>query len=635
MDPVAASAKAGRRSLRARLSHLFTRRLRYQIVLPYLLLAAVFAAGGTYLFMSRTSDNQRNAFNTQLLSAVRRGGVSLASLEEQQITGLRYMLFTEGVVEALQTRDPNELRALIAGAAVNNKFDRVLVVASDGSLRLDWRPTTTGAATAPVPADTGLQALIQAALQPEGDRDKVSAVIDSGAGPIFYTAGALRQRPTGVVGAILVGTTLSTVLEKVAQDSQSPLVTFYGADGVAVSHLITGTVSVATLPALPGGWADSIRARPTDPAPFRTLMLGGETFVEALGAVPAPPGVAPPGVYGVALSARTRDGDLLGNLGTLVILVGIGLLLIIWVGNLLAEQIDDPVGQLVAAAEQVAQGNLEVQVPVRRRDELGALTERFNDMVIGLRQLLFVKDLFGRFVSPEVSEQLLDGRIELGGERRTVTILFSDLRDFTRLAEQHPPEVIVDLLNDYFRRVIHAAQAHGGIVNKFGGDSTLIIFGAPVPTPDHADRALATALDMRAALEEVNAQRSQEGWAPLRHGIGITTGMVVAGQIGSEARMEYTVIGDPVNLAARLQELVKNLPGVDIAFSETTLAALADVLAWSWDDLGELEVRGRKGPVRLYTLLGHGPGAQALTEAALAQDAATDSSPAAVLEQVS
>ncbi len=632
---MAASAPAGRRSPRARLSHLLTRRLRYQIVLPYLLLATVFTAGGTYLFMSRTSDNQRNAFNTQLLSAVRRGGASLASLEEQQITGLRYMLFTEGVVEALQNHDPNELRALIAGAAVNNKFDRVVVVAADGSLRMDWRPDATGAATVPVLHDTALQALIVATLQPTDDRDKVSAVVDSGAGPLFYTAGPLRQRPNGVIGAILVGTSLSTVLERVAQDSQSPLVTFYGADGIAVSHLITGTVSVATLPALPRGWADNIRARPSDPALFRTLMLGDETFVEALGAIPAPPGVQPPGVYGVALDARARDSDLLSNLGTLVILVGIGLLLTIWIGNLLAEQIDYPVGLLVAASEQVAQGNLEVQVPVRRRDELGALTERFNEMVVGLRQLLFVKDLFGRFVSPEVSEQLLDGRIELGGERRTVTILFSDLRDFTRLAEQHPPEVIVDLLNDYFRRVILAAQAHGGIVNKFGGDSTLIIFGAPVPSPDHADRALATALDMRGALDEMNAQRTQEGWASLRQGIGITTGSVVAGQIGSEARMEYTVIGDPVNLASRLQELVKNLPGVDIAFSESTLAALADVLAWSWDDLGELEVRGRKGPVRLYTLLGHGPGAQAVTAAALARDGAAEGIPAPVLEQVS
>jgi adenylate cyclase len=633
---MAAPASVGRPSLRARFNRFFARRLRYQIVLPYLLLAAVFAAGGTYLFMSRAAEEQRNAFNTQLVSAVRRGGVSLASLEDQQITGLRYMLFTEGVVEAIQNKDQTQLRALLAGAAINNKFDRVLVVDGSGQLLLDWRPSAPAqAATAPVATDSGLQALIRTALQPEGERDKVSALVDSGAGPLFYTAGALRQRPTGVVGAILAGSALPTVLDKVAQDSQSALVTLYGADGQAVGHIITGTLTVPAMPALPGGWADAIRARPTDPAPFRTLILGGETFVEALGAVPAPPGLAPPAVYGVALSARARDIDLLSNLWTLVIFIGVGLLLIIWIGNLLAEQIDHPVGQLVAASEQVAQGNLEVQVPVRRRDELGTLTERFNEMVVGLRQLLFVKDLFGRFVSPEVSEQLLDGRIELGGERRTVTILFSDLRDFTYLAEQHPPEVIVDLLNEYFRQVIQAAQTHGGIVNKFGGDSTLIIFGAPVPTPDHADRALATALDMRAALEEVNAHRTQEGWQPLRQGIGITTGQVVAGQIGSESRMEYTVIGDPVNIAARLQELIKNRPGVDIVFSENTLAALADVLAWSWDELGELEVRGRQQPVQVYTLVGRGPGVAAVAGAALARDEAVEGVPSALLGQVS
>jgi class 3 adenylate cyclase len=600
--------------------------------LPYLLLAAVFAAGGTYLFMSRASENQRDAFNTQLLSAVRRGAVSLAGIEDQQITGLRYMLFTEGVVEALQAGDGDKLQTLIAGAAVNNKFDRVLVVDAAGTLRLDWRPT------APPPvltAGPALRALISAALQPQGDRDKVSAVVDDGMGPLFYTAGALRQRPAGVIGAILVGTALPTVLARVAQDSQSALVTFYGADGQALAQVITASLTVAVLPALPPGWADSLRAHPTDPAPFRTLMLGDETFVEALGAVPGPPSVPPPGIYGVALNAHARDTDLLGSLGTLVLFIGLGLLLIIWIGNRLAEQIDHPVGQLVAASEQVAQGNLAVQVPVKRRDELGALTERFNEMVVGLRQLLFVKDLFGRFVSPEVSAQLLDGRIELGGERRTVTILFSDLRDFTRLAEQHPPEVIVDLLNEYFRRVIHAAQEHGGIVNKFGGDSTLIIFGAPVPTADHADRALATALDMRAALEAVNAHRTPQGWPLLRQGIGITTGPVIAGQIGSESRMEYTVIGDPVNIAARLQEMVKTLPGVDIVFSESTLAALTDGPAWQWDALGELEVRGRNQPVQLYKLVGHEPGAPAQANATPRCEERDEDSAASLLEKVS
>jgi adenylate cyclase len=238
-------------------------------------------------------------------------------------------------------------------------------------------------------------------------------------------------------------------------------------------------------------------------------------------------------------------------------------------------------------------------------------------MVVGLRQLLFVKDVFGRFVSPEVSDQVLSGQIKLGGERRTVTILFSDLRDFTSLAEQYPPEAIVDLLNLYFSRVVQAAKRHGGIVNKFGGDSTLIIFGSPVAMPDHADRALATALEMRAALNDLNALWSRDGWRPQRQGIGITTGQVVAGQIGSEDRMEYTVIGDPVNLAARLQGMVKTMKGVDIVFSGSTREALIDPGAWRWKDRGLVSVRGRQEAVQSYNLLG------ARTDNATPQDAAT------------
>jgi adenylate cyclase len=225
-------------------------------------------------------------------------------------------------------------------------------------------------------------------------------------------------------------------------------------------------------------------------------------------------------------------------------------------------------------------------------------------MIAGLRQLLFVKDLFGRFVSPEVSAQLIAGQIKLGGEQRTVTILMSDLRDFTRLSEESPPEEIVDLLNEYFGAVVKASKQYGGIVNKFVGDSALIIFGAPVTMTHHAGRALATALAMRAALVEINARRCEAGLSPLRQGIGIATGSVIAGQVGSEDRMEYTVIGDAVNVASRLEALTKTLSACDIIVSGSTVAALDNPNLWQWADLGPLEVRGKVAAVHTYRLLG-------------------------------
>jgi adenylate cyclase len=304
------------------------------------------------------------------------------------------------------------------------------------------------------------------------------------------------------------------------------------------------------------------------------------------------------------LKTRALDANLEQTLWTMLPVFGLGLVLIVVVGLVLASWIDRSLAPLVAASGRVALGDLDVQVPVSRIDELGVLAERFNDMVRGLRQLLIVKDLFGRFVSPEVSEKLLAGQIELGGELREVTVLFCDLRNFTELSARHSPAEIVDLLNDYFGLVVRAAANHGGIVNKFGGDSTLVVFGAPVDIPRHAEMALATALEIETALETMSARLVEAGWGPLRQGIGIATGSVVAGQIGSEDRMEYTVIGDAVNLASRLQALTKTMKDCTTLFSSSTMAALRDSDAWCWADKGSVRIAGKKDPIGIYALLG-------------------------------
>jgi len=586
-----------------------TRQLRYQIAIPYLLLAAIGAAGGVYLLTHAASQSLHARFNQQLLDAARGGANSLAGAEVQQIAGLRAIVYTEGFLPAFlhaqQTGDAAGLQALIAPLALNNGWDEVVVAAAGRPAPLlDLRQALGDRAPAPVPDLAG--PLVPAGWLPAvgqpGALDKVSALAEAHGREVFYTAGPVRQG-TQVIGGVLVGTELSQVLRQVTRDSLSQGAHFYSPDGQPRGAVLAGQDPGAALPPpLPAGWAADLLGNPTAPARFRTLSLAGGTYIEALAAVPGRGSAGAPGIYGVVLSPQTLDAGLQDSLWTLVPLIGLGLLLILLLGSALAARIDRPLRQLMAATDEVAHGNLDVQVPVTRDDDVGVLTRRFNDMVIGLRQTLQIKDLFGRFVSPEVSAQLLDGQIRLGGERRTVTILFSDLRDFTQLSEDHAPEQIVELLNDYFQAVVAAAHQHGGTVNKFGGDSTLIIFGAPVAAPNAADRALATALAMRSALETINARRVRDGWGPLRQGIGINTGVVVAGQIGAEARMEYTVIGAAVNLAARIQGLVKSLPDCDIAFSESTRVALADSSRWAWADRGAIQLRGRREPVQIYSL---------------------------------
>jgi adenylate cyclase len=584
------------------LTRIATRRLRYQIVIPYLLLAMVLAAGATYLLTRAASQSLHDRFNQQLLDAARGGANSLAGAESHQLAGLRLMLFTQGLPEAVRERDTTTLHSLIAPLALNNGFDHVLVVAGDGSTLLDLSQPGTAPGAANM-AEIPPTDLIQAALHP-GAIDKISAVVDSTDGRGFYTAGPVR-RGDQVIGAILVGTYLSRLLGQVQRDSLSNGATFYGPQGIPLGHTLAGLPNDAgTAPPLPGGWYATLHNDPSAPVQFRTVSLHGDTFLEATGAVPGHGLNGPPGVYGIMLSTSTLDAGLNSSLWTLVPFFGLGFILIVVIGGILAAQIDRPVAQLVQATWAVARGDLEVQVPVVRHDELGVLAARFNDMIAGLRQLLFVKDLFGRFVSPEVSAQLIAGQIKLGGEQRTVTILVSDLRDFTRLSEESPPEEIVDLLNEYFRAVVQASKQYGGIVNKFVGDSALIIFGAPVSVTHHAGRALATALAMRNALAQINVRRCKAGLAPLRQGIGITTGSVIAGQVGSEDRMEYTVIGDAVNVASRLEALTKTMPDCDIIVSGSTVAALDNPNLWQWADLGPMEVRGKAAAVHIYRLLG-------------------------------
>lgn len=583
-----------------------SRRLRHLIVVPYLVLATLMALIVTYLLMSTANQSLTDRFNMQLLDAAQGGATRLAQAETQQLQALRAIAFTQGFVEAITGKDSAALTTLAAPQAANYDVDSVLVVSRDYKTLLSLSGQAgTGPASVSDANGPEMDALVRAALNPTGDLDKVTSVVAGrdGGESVFYTAGPVRQGEE-IVGAVLIGSNLPRMLRQIGRDSLSDGVTFYTQGGVPVGHQLVTSQQDVAISALPGTWFEEISKGAGKGIRVRTVALAGESYVEAFGAIPGR-GLEgqPPGVYGVMLRTRSLDARLEQTLWAMLPIFALGLALIVAIGIALASWIDKPLAQLMDASGHVARGDLEVRVPVTRNDELGVLTTRFNDMVGGLRQLLFVKDMFGRFVSPEVSAKLLAGQIELGGEQREVTILFSDLRDFTELSEERSPTEIVDLLNEYFRVVVRAAGRHGGIVNKFGGDSTLIIFGAPVDMMDHADRALATALEMSETLEELSAKRMQSGWKPLRQGIGINTGTVVAGQVGSEDRMEYTVIGNAVNVASRLQAMTKSMKGHGILFSGNTMDALTAPDEWLWESKGQVELRGKQEAVKIYSLL--------------------------------
>lgn len=301
----------------------------------------------------------------------------------------------------------------------------------------------------------------------------------------------------------------------------------------------------------------------------------------------------------VRQTAERQSGVIRG-----VILGAVGLTAVagLVVALLLARGIANPLVHLSRMAERVRAGNYGAQVAVTSQDEVGTLQDAFNLMVRGLDERERMRDLFGRAVSPEVADLFLSDQLELGGEIRQVTILFSDIRGFTSLSESLSPHQVIAFVNEYLDEMHEAIQGVGGIVHKLGGDSIMALFGAPVADPGSARVALRAALRMRARLAALNQRRRARGDVPLRIGIGINTGPVVAGGVGSEDRLEYTVLGDTVNLAARLESLTKDFPQHDILISEATLQALADRDQVETVNLGEVKVKGKTESVRVFAV---------------------------------
>jgi adenylate cyclase len=285
-----------------------------------------------------------------------------------------------------------------------------------------------------------------------------------------------------------------------------------------------------------------------------------------------------------------------------VALVG---LLVTGLAVIVARNIVRPVTELTLAAGSVARGHYDVaKVAVRSKDELGTLADAFNTMTQGLRERERERDMFGRVVSPEVREKLLGGELRLGGETLWVSVLFSDIRGFSTMSEMMAPQAVVDLLNEYLTEMAEAVRPFHGYINNFIGDAIVVVFGAPIARP-HVERlAVCAALAMRDGLGRLNERRQARGQVAIETGIGISAGEVVAGNIGSLERMLYTVIGDAVNVASRLETLTKDYPGRSILVTGKVASELgADGEAvCSLERIGPVHVKGRVEPVDVFSV---------------------------------
>jgi adenylate cyclase len=275
-------------------------------------------------------------------------------------------------------------------------------------------------------------------------------------------------------------------------------------------------------------------------------------------------------------------------------------ILFIW---FFSKTISNPLKRLSGAAEKIRDGQFEVDIQATSRDEVGLLTESFVEMSRGLAERERLKDTFGRFINKEIAEQAMKGELKLGGETKKVSIFFSDIRDFTAISEKLAPHDVVEFLNQYLSRMVDCINKTSGVVDKFIGDAIMGVWGTPVSAGSPAKDALncvRAALLMRQSLREYNETRGDTPRPVIRIGCGINTGDVVAGQIGSSQRMEYTVIGDAVNLASRTESLNKPLH-TDILITENTWELIKNYIIA--EEMPPVSVKGKEKPIRLFAVI--------------------------------
>jgi class 3 adenylate cyclase len=582
--------------------------LRVKLTLPYVFLALVVAFAATFIVTNLVISLLEELFKDSLIKAGQEAADTVVLIEQDQLADLRLILYTEGFDEAVTGKDADQVNLLATPLAINEHLDCMEVLDAKGNAILAMHHRPGGGVTDyDFTAGSNYQEweMVQKVLAGEADEiggklhDKYADLIETEWGWVFYTAGPVKKEGQ-VVGVLLVGTYLDNLVERLDGATLARVSVYRDSAPVATTLLEKS--------ALDDEVYQNVLANQEQWTSRRQVEVAGEEYAEVFGAFEARYG-RDLGVLSVSLPLSMVTGFSLAALWRLLVVFGAATLVTLVVGAILASSVVRRVRRLAVATEQVATGDLETQVQAKGYDEVSSLAEDFNHMVVQLREGRMYQDLLGMTASPEVAEQLRraleGGRVNLDPQLATASILFCDIRGFTRLSESREPKYVIDFLNEYMQGIVNIIREHNGVVDKLVGDAALAFYGLlpdPRPPVESAGEAATTALAMLDFLAQLNRQRIERNEEPLRVGIGVNTGSVVAGMVGSSIRFEYTVVGDAVNVAQRLSDLNKEYPQYDVFFSASTYHVLGETLQRRCAHIGETSVKGRTAPVDVYAL---------------------------------
>ena len=405
-----------------------------------------------------------------------------------------------------------------------------------------------------------------------------------------------------ILGVLLVGVSWTTEdLERIKALSKANVAFFYE-QHIFLSTTIT-LFDEMPLPSdiLHAYLADSSEAQFKEPI---IIVLEGERFLYVV--VSDPKVDSPPYIITKSLDQQLAFVE---EIRRIMIQFGVwGIAIGSLVSLVFALGISRPIKKLQTTALEVERGNLDYRVYIHSHDEFSQLGESFNQMIEGLYEKERIRGIMNKVVSKEIADEILRSDLHLGGEERTATVLFSDIRGFTTFSEMLNPKELLDVLNAYFTKISACIDAHHGNIDKYLGDAVMALFGVPISREQSEKDALLAALDMVDALNLFNQHLVSDIGRTLRIGIGINTGRLVAGLMGASNRMEYTVMGDAVNLASRLEGLTKQY-GAQIIISESTHHALQHSLSpgdppIKSRELDIVQVKGKATGVKIYQIFG-------------------------------
>lgn len=283
----------------------------------------------------------------------------------------------------------------------------------------------------------------------------------------------------------------------------------------------------------------------------------------------------------------------------------VGLIIALIFLEFIARKITKPIAKLAKATGAVSEGHYDdVDLPKigdARKDEIAILCDSFNHMIQGLKDREKVKGVLNKVVSKEIAEEILKGKVSLGGEEKQATIVFADIRNFTHLTENMKPHDVIELLNNAMTKISHEVDECGGVIDKYVGDEAMALYGAPVTQEDHAKRACLSALHMMEKIEEWNIEREKNNLPPIHIGIGICTGEVVAGNMGAENRLNYTVLGSNVNLGARLCSLAKEK---EILVTKNTIEGPGVKEMFDFEEIEPVLLKGFSESIQVFKITG-------------------------------